>query len=273
VLERLSSTRAPASPKPCCSRSRARLTPVPAHACSRVARAHSEPQSHAYTGPVLLLHLCAPRCTPPARLRSRAATGHRGAVAHPPEPQPLRGSTCTADFRTRSAFALALCRSGRASAVCDALLLGPPRTHLLPRAVAPASARRTACCRVPATPARVPVVRATLRFACCCSPPARAPHALPLPRAPSRAAALRLPRAALPVPPAARMAPPAASCRATSSRARLGPPPASTAPAPSRSSPPLRPGRQSLARAQAPAHAWPNARCRQRLLAPAPVRA
>jgi hypothetical protein len=83
-LHRLSSTRAPASPKPCRSRSRARLTPVLAHACSRVARAHSEPQSHAYTGPVLLLHLCAPRYTSPARLRSRAAAGHRGAVARRP---------------------------------------------------------------------------------------------------------------------------------------------------------------------------------------------
>ncbi|PUZ56538.1 hypothetical protein GQ55_5G326900 [Panicum hallii var. hallii] len=62
--------------QPCRSRSRARLTPMSAHACSRVARAHSEPQTHAYTGPVLQLHLCAPRCTPPApALRPSQAAG------------------------------------------------------------------------------------------------------------------------------------------------------------------------------------------------------
>jgi hypothetical protein len=46
--------------------SRAQPAPVSAHARSRVARTHSEPQTHACTGPVLLLHLCAPRCAPPA---------------------------------------------------------------------------------------------------------------------------------------------------------------------------------------------------------------
>jgi hypothetical protein len=90
-LHRLSNTRAPASSKPCRSRSRARLTPVPTHACSRVARAHSEPQTHAYTGPVLLLHLCVPRCTGlPAPRFTCASLPRRRLAQCPRAPSPRR---------------------------------------------------------------------------------------------------------------------------------------------------------------------------------------
>jgi hypothetical protein len=98
-LHRLSSIRAPASPKPCRFRSRACLTPVPAHACSRVSRAHSEPQTHAYTGPVLLLHLCASRCTgPPAPRFTCTSLPRRRLAQCPRAPSPRR--VCLLPART-----------------------------------------------------------------------------------------------------------------------------------------------------------------------------
>jgi hypothetical protein len=145
-LHRLSSTRAPASPKPCRSRSRARLTPVPAHACSRVARTHSEPQTHAYPGPVLLLHLCTPRCMPPAPA-SRPSQAVRQRLLHASH-APCTGAAYAAPTHARvhapatpeSSYVSLLLRSARPARSTLARAPGLPPFACATRASGPASA-------------------------------------------------------------------------------------------------------------------------------------
>jgi hypothetical protein len=96
--------------------SRAHSAPVSAHACSRVARTHSEPQTHACSGPVLLLHLCAPRCAPPRRTNICLRV-HPGAAARlrrgeppllaPPSAAPAPAARLHSPTLTRCAPALA----------------------------------------------------------------------------------------------------------------------------------------------------------------------
>jgi hypothetical protein len=143
-LHRLSSTRAPASPKPSRSRSRARLTPVLTHACSRVARAHSEPQTHAYTGPVRLLHLCAPRCTPPAPASRPSQAAHQR-LLHASH-APCTGTAYAAPTHTVSMLQRRLSRPA-STCSCTAPGLRAPR-----------SPARLACLRSP-TPHAPPALR------------------------------------------------------------------------------------------------------------------
>jgi hypothetical protein len=223
-LHRLSSTRAPASPKPCRSRSRARLTPVPAHACSRVARAHSELQTHAYPGPVLLLHLCAPRCTPPAPA-SRPSQAARQRLLHASH-APCTGAAYAAPTHARvhapatpeSSCVGLLLRSAWPARSTLTHAPGPPPFACATRASGPASAEpsqphatnapspaartrslprasaRRVCSILAASPPSAPCSWARLRRA---SPHARPPGAARQPRAAAPPAAGRLSRARL----------------------------------------------------------------------------
>jgi hypothetical protein len=61
------------------------------HRLNHVARAHFEPQTYAYTGPALLLHLCAPRCTGPPAPRFTCTSLPRRRLARCPRgPSPRR---------------------------------------------------------------------------------------------------------------------------------------------------------------------------------------
>ncbi|PUZ46218.1 hypothetical protein GQ55_7G033800 [Panicum hallii var. hallii] len=151
-------------------RSRARLTPVPAHVCSRVARAHSEPQTHAYTGPVLLLYLHASRGTgspapcsalPRTRCSTRTRVLRPLCVVHACCPRALRtpsSSACLRRCRSTSTLcqllgAAHLAPTAAASSACA----GPRLSHLAPaphahsRARARAGPART-CARAAAAP-------------------------------------------------------------------------------------------------------------------------
>ncbi|PUV26771.1 hypothetical protein PAHAL_J015200 [Panicum hallii] len=125
-------------------------------ACLR--RAHSEPQTHACTGPVLLLHLCAPRCAPPAPA-SRPSRATRQRLLHASH-APCTGAANAAPTHAR-VHALATPESS-----CASLLL---RSAWSTRSGLKLSLHRASNCRPPAHACSPPahhLPRARLQSAC-----------------------------------------------------------------------------------------------------------
>jgi hypothetical protein len=159
--------------------SRTHPAPVPAHACFRVVRAHSEPQTHACTGPVLLLHLHAPRCAPPA-LASRPSRAAAPNAGLPPTncrprllPRSIRSSAAWIPS-ARSLLPQRLCQRRHCSCACAE----PPRAEppgARSRSWACAQMARLRACRAPTPHAPSPACAAAW------SRPSRALHPSPVP--------------------------------------------------------------------------------------------
>jgi hypothetical protein len=189
--------------------SHAHPTPVPAHACSRVARAHSEPQTHACTGPTpgptpLSVSARARRLCRSPVAQHRTCTRCCSTPASPALLQRLSSCISSLFLRTRL-HQLAQGRQPLAQlGAAPAPVLRPPlaRAWACPHQVTPHRAARSPPGAAPPG-AGLPAQRSLPQppSACCRSPPAPLPNraarrARLKPRPSTPAAAARGPRRA-----------------------------------------------------------------------------